>query len=219
MNRQIHTSTPWWAEIESLCHTRQLNTLRPEVLVKACRNVDAPLDKQLQGKLLEHLVNIARGFMNRRVRQDLPNGGRDVIEETIDILLVSILTPSSADGPGFEMAFFAKLRQRMVDRIRVATKAKNREEQESIDPETGATIEMPDWDQLSPEENVIINNLLAKLHHNHRKAFELHRLGYKYSSSDPTQSMAVMLDKTPKTVQSWVEQAHKQILDLLGSSK
>lgn len=80
----------------------------------------------------------------------------------------------------------------------MATKAKNREEQESIDPETGATIEMPDWDQLSPEENVIINNLLAKLHHNHRKAFELHRLGYKYSSSDPTQSMAVMLDKTPK---------------------
>jgi len=185
----------------------------------ACRRTDEPLEDHLRGKLLEHLKKLARSYLKYRVSEDLVDGGREVIEEVIAIMIAAILTPSAADGTGFGAAFYTKLNQRLVDRIRASRKDLAIIEQEAVDPETGATFEAPDLQQLSPEENVMVNNILAQLPDNYRKAFLLYRNGFKYTSSDPNESIAVMLGKTPKTVQSWVEKAALQIRELLRETK
>ncbi len=187
--------------------------------MRACRALDTPLPERLKGELLSHLADHARSYLQKRVREDLVDGGREVIEEVIEILTVAVLTPGTADGTGFETAFHKKLRQRLVDRIRASQRVAAVVEQEAVDPETGATIEAPDLRQLSPEDIVVIRDLIEKLPALHRKAFQLHRLGFHYTSSNPDESIAVMLGKSPKTVQNWVERAERQILELLESKR
>lgn len=219
MDTRNTSEADWWTEWKELSDADRLRTRRPEEVVRACRHLDQPQQDRLRGKLLKHLTDLARAYLRPRVRQDLVDGGREVIEEVIEILTVAVLTPSAADGVGFETAFHAKLRQRLVDRIRASLKDRDVIEQEAVDPETGIAREPPDWNQLSPEDNAIIADTIAKLPHLQRKAFQLHRLGFRYTSSNPNESIAVMLGKTPKTVQDWVEKAERQILEILGSNK
>ncbi|MBX9908482.1 MAG: hypothetical protein K2Z25_07190 [Beijerinckiaceae bacterium] len=219
MDTQNNSEADWWSEWKELSDADSLRTRRPEEVVRACRQLGHPQQDRLRGKLLTHLTDLARAYLRPRVRQDLVDGGREVIEEVVEILTVAVLTPSAADGVGFETAFHAKLRQRLVDRIRASLKDRAVIEQEAVDPETGIAREPPDWNQLSPEDNAIIADTIAKLPHMQRKAFQLHRLGFRYTSSNPNESISAMLGKTPKTVQDWVEKAERQILEILGSTK
>lgn len=151
------------------------------------------------------------------MRRDLVNGGEDVIEAVVGKLTVALLTPAAADGVGFQKAFFKKLRQRLGDELRSSLKDKEIVEQEPVDLETGAVIEPPDLEQLSPEDLAIVADVIERLPPLQRKAFALHLRGFKYISSDPDESISTLLGKTPKTIQQWVEDIKVQIAETLGA--
>lgn len=207
-----------WEEWISLIESGQLHRRKPGELVAAFRGMPSVEFERERGKLLQDLQNRARAFLRSIVRKDLVDGGAEVIDEVIDKLNEALLTPGSKDGVGFEKAFYKKLRQRLTDRLRVTLTEKSWVEQLPIsDDEAGIYLEPTDETSLSPEQIVMAADLLEQLDPLHRKAFALHLNGFKYTSSDPDESIAVMLGKSPQTIKTWVDRIRADIFELLGA--
>lgn len=209
-----------WDEWRSLSEDGHLDRRKAVEIVAAFRAMAGPDTERTRGKLLEHLQGRARRYLRRRVRQDLLDGGSEIIEEVIGKLNEALLDPSSKDGVGFEKGFYKKLRERLTDRLRPSLREKEWVEQfPTEDDETGLVFDPVDSTRLSPEQLAIAADILERLDPLHRKAFALHLNGFKYTSSDPDESIAVLLGKSPQTIKTWVDRIRADIFELLGASK
>lgn len=195
-----------------------LGSRRPEDLVAACRASGA--DPNFVGKALDHLSSRATRFLTTRIDRNLPDGGRGAVEAVVDGMLIAILDPDAADGVGFAAAFHAKLRQRLVDQVRKLRLEANRtEEPQPADGSDGeAEADSADNVSLSPEESLILGDMLAALPENHRKAFLLDRAGFPMSSGNE-ESISSMLGVTPKTAKDWIDKAKAAIRQHLGPDR
>ena len=193
-----------------------LGSRRPEDLVAACRASGA--DPNFVGKALDHLSSRATRFLTARIDRNLPDGGRGAIEAVVDGMLIAILDPDAADGVGFAVAFHAKLRQRLVDQVRkLRLEASRTEEPQPADGGDGEA-EAADHVSLSPEESLILGDMLAALPENQRKAFLLDRAGFPMSSGNE-ESISSMLGVTPKTAKDWIDKAKAAIRQHLGPDR
>lgn len=191
-----------------------LSTCRPEQVVAACRRPSELPDDRLRGRLLQHLCELARRFLVKRVNRNMPNGGLDAVDDVVTAMSTAILDPDAKDGAGYEAAFHAKLQQRLADRVRAWRVQMGRTEPIPTDANTGETLEPPDAVSLDPEELAVANDLVAKLPDNLRHAFLLHRLGFPFSSKG--ESISRMLGVTPGTAEVWVKKAKVQLHKMLG---
>lgn len=219
MNDQARREADRWDEWRALSEDGRLHRRPPGEIVAAFRAMAGPDTERTRGKLLEHLQGLARAYLRARVRKDLLDGGSEIIEEVVEKLNEALLNPTSKDGVGFEKAFYTKLRQRLTDRLRLSLSQREWVEQLPVDEEAGVSFEPADNTRLTPEQLVIAADLLERLDPLHRKAFALHINGFKYTSSDPDESIAVMLGKSPQTIKTWVDRIRAEILELLGASK
>lgn len=220
MNDQPRRDAGKWDEWRSLSEDGHLHRRKPGEIVAAFRAMAGPDTERTRGKLLEHLQGLARAYLRARVRRDLLDGGSEIIEEVIGKLNEALLIPASKDGVGFEKAFYKKLRERLTDRLRPSLSEREWVEQlPADDDEAGVSFEPADNTRLSPEQLVMAADLLERLEPLHRKAFALHINGFKYTSSDPDESIAVMLGKSPQTIKTWVDRIRAEIFELLGASK
>lgn len=220
MNDQTRQGVGKWDEWRSLSEDGQLHLRKPGEIVAAFRAMAGRDTERTRGKLLKHLHGLARAYLRGRVRKDLLDGGAEIIEEVVAKLNEALLNPTSKDGVGFEKAFYTKLRQRLTDRLRLSLSEREWVEQwPADDDEAGVSCEPADNTRLSPEQLVIAADLLERLDPLHRKAFALHINGFKYTSSNPDESIAVMLGKSPQTIKTWVDRIRADIFELLGASK
>src|SRR5262249_3216381 len=156
--------------------TGRLGERQPEEIVAAGRCLDPEKDERLLGQLMMHVSDLAIRFLAGRIDKNLPNGGKDTLDNVRDRMLTAILDPKAKDGPGYETAFYPKLSQRLIDEIRRNTKQRERYKPFAED-EDGETIEPTDTRTLSPEEVAIMQNAIQQLPDNLRKAFVLRRAG------------------------------------------
>ena len=73
--------------------------------------------------------------------------------------------------------------------------------------------------RLSPEQLTIAADILERLDPLHRKAFALYLNGFTYTSSNPDESIAVLLGKSPQTIKTWIDRIKADIFELLGATK
>jgi DNA-directed RNA polymerase specialized sigma24 family protein len=196
----------------------KLDTCKPEAIVSACRQLDPETDGRLLGRLLQHLSDLATGYLTPRVNKNLPNDGRDAVSNTVDQMVDAIRNPDSADGSGYEDVFFRKLRQRLVDQIRKIRTGQRLIEEQGVDDETGEVSEPPDLSGLGPEDIAVLNSIIRALPDKNRRAFLLHRAGFP-CSSDKNESIAKMMSVSGKTAETLVKDAHKMIRNHLGYGK
>lgn len=193
-----------------------LRSAKPQAIVAACRRLNPERDVLLRGRLLDHLVKLATDHLATRVDRQLPNEGRDAIGEVVGNMVASIIDPDAADGRGFEHSFINKLEHRLIDHVRRWRRETVVIEPQLSDEVTGHALETPDGYGLSPEDEAMAQDIVAGLPDNYRKAFLLRRAGFAYDAASRSESIAAMLDVTPKTAKAWVEKAHALIHHQLG---
>ncbi|MFZ2159800.1 MAG: hypothetical protein WAV72_27275 [Bradyrhizobium sp.] len=201
---------------QDLVKTGQLGERRPEDIVSACRRLDPEKDERLLGQLLSHLGVLATRYLAKRINRNRPNGGTDALENVQTQMFAAILDPEAADGLGYETAFYPKLRQRLIDELRREDKRRERYEPFAEDEE-GEQIVPADRLNLNPEETAIMFDVIQRLPEKKRKAFLLRRAGFDYVSEyADVPTIASMLNRSDKTVRTWVAEAEKLIRQELG---
>lgn len=203
---------PW----QSLVETGRLSEHRPEEIVAVCRRLDRVKNERLAGQLMAHISVLATRYLAKRINPNRPNGGKDALANVRSGMLIAILDPKSADGLGYETAFYAKLKQRLIDELRRDDKRRQRYEPFAEDEE-GAQIEPEDRMTLNPEEIGIMFEAIQSLPDEKRKAFLLRRAGFEFFSEHPdVPTIASMLGRSDKTVRNWVAEAGELIRQKLG---
>jgi RNA polymerase sigma factor (sigma-70 family) len=201
---------------QHLVETGRLDDHPPEEIVAFCRRLDRVKNERLAGQLMSHIGVVATRYLAKRINPNRPNGGKDVLTNVRSAMFIAILDPKSADGLGYETAFYAKLNQRLIDELRRDDKKRQRYEPLAEDEE-GATIEPEDRTGLDPEQAAIVNETIQRLPDKKRKAFVLRRAGFEYFSEHPdVPTIATMLGASDKTVRKWVADAEKLIREKLG---
>jgi hypothetical protein len=212
-------TAPDRASWQDLIKRGKLNERRLEEIVAACRRLDPDKDERLLGQLIAHVSVVATRFLGPRINSNRPNRGKDVLENVRSGMLIAILDPEAPDGLGYETAFYAKLKQRLIDEIRREDKRLQRYEPFAQNEE-GEEIEPADRAMLSPEETAIIFDVLQRLPDEKRKAFLLRRAGFEYFSTNAeVPTISSMLDCSDKTARKWVAEAENLIRQELGGKK
>jgi RNA polymerase sigma factor (sigma-70 family) len=201
-----------WQEI---ANGHKLDNSAPEDIVKGCRSMDPVADDRLRGQLLNYLRIRAERYLIARVDKSLPDQGRGAVDAVLDGMVEAILSPGSADGLGYETAFYPKLRQRLIDQVRKLRKQQQRFEEPKVDEEGDEVTEPADFLGLTPEDVATIDSIVKNLPERHRKAFSLHRLGYPCSSTKKA-SIAQMMSISGKTAEKLVNEAHEMLKKHLG---
>jgi RNA polymerase sigma factor (sigma-70 family) len=204
------------ASWQDLVQSGRLDEQTLEEVVAACRRLDPEKDERLLGQLMVHVSVGATRYLAKQISRNRPNDGKDALDNIRSGMLAAILDPASADGLGYETAFYPRLRQRLIDELRREDKQRQRYEPLPQDEE-GEEIEPADASALSPEQTAIISDVIQGLPDDKRKAFLLHREGFKYFSEDPeVPTIASMLNRSDRTVRKWVAEAERLISQALG---
>ena len=53
----------------------------------------------------------------------------------------------------------------------------------------------------------------------HPRGVALYLNGFTYTSSNPDESIAVLLGKSPQTIKTWIDRIKADIFELLGATK
>jgi hypothetical protein len=218
-NQKPAAAKPDGATWQELVQAGRLHERSPEEIVAACRRLDRVKEERLLGLLMSHIGVLATRFLAPRINSNLPNGGKDALRYVRSGMNIAILDPESPDGLGYEIAFYAKLQQRLIDEVRRENKRRQRYEPFAEDEE-GEEIEPGDGVSLNPEEIAIMFDILQRLPDEKRKAFLLRRAGFEFiSEREGVPSISSMLDRSDKTVRKWVADAETFIRQELGVAK
>jgi DNA-directed RNA polymerase specialized sigma24 family protein len=186
----------------------------PRQIVVACRQLASREDERLRGDMVLHLAGRADRILRAMLGSSQRDDGHDPVGDVVDDMIAAILDPRSVDGAGFEVSFKGKLRHRLIDTIRRRKVRQNIEQPAPCDAEN-QPVEPLDGSSLGPEDHAVIATVLNRLPERHRLAFQLHKLGFDFSSTKG-ESIASMLEITPKTAKDWVDRATQRILQELG---
>ena len=177
-----------------------------EDIFNACVLLNTSGDNHATGLLLQELAGRAASFLVMRINTNLPNKGRDVLDATVEKLFDAALGLSPADATGFGQAFYARLGMRLADQIRIARKRGLREQ--GMDPSgMGEDVALPDMSEATPEQALMLKEMLADVDPRKREALSLAACGYPVSSTDPSKpSVSSMLDVSVRTAEAWVRE-------------
>jgi DNA-directed RNA polymerase specialized sigma24 family protein len=78
--------------------------------------------------LIKQISDHATSFLRRLVGTNHPNRGEDIVFRAHESLMVALCTPSSADGKGFRVAYYKRLKFRLIDAIAKETRESRTEE-------------------------------------------------------------------------------------------
>jgi RNA polymerase sigma factor (sigma-70 family) len=184
----------------------EVETVSLEVLFQACRD----LHQRNSGRLVERLVGIlvvrAARILRNRVGHHRANEGHDIIADTVAKVVDAVLNPDSADSAAFGEAFRLTLHRRLADQIRRSQTRSGRELGFETDFD-GEEILPPDLSQATPEQAMIIQELLSEVDPRKRQALALSMAGYRASSGKQgIPSIATMLGISAKTAETWLRE-------------
>jgi len=190
-----------------------LPSVRPEEIFVACRTLDRHADGKLVGELMAALAEIGARYLRKRVSANKPNGGTDIIHATLGKLQDAILIHEHPDAAGYAIGFFAKLDLRLLDQLRKTTKCSSRERPVEVDEE-GQELEFPDLAAATPEQAMVLDELLQDVDPRKRHALVLTIAGYPaYTDRPDGVSIASMLGVSRKTAETWVREMRKLVLE------
>ena len=177
-----------------------------EVLFRACRDLHQRGDGRLVERLIGVLVCRAAQSLRKRVGRHHANEGKDIIADTVAKVVDAVLKPESADTTAFSQAFQLTLRRRLADQIRRSQTRTGRESSFEADGD-GEELLPPDISQATPEQAMIIQDLLSEVDPRKRKALALSMAGYPASSSrQGSPSISMMLGISPRTAEAWLRE-------------
>jgi DNA-directed RNA polymerase specialized sigma24 family protein len=185
----------------------EVETVSLELLFRTCRD----LHQQDNGRLVERLVSVLVGraarSLRKRVGRNHVNGGEDIVADAVAKVVDAILNPSSADAAAFGEAFQVTLGRRLADQIRRSLTRAERESGFGAD-DKGEEIMPPDLSQATPEQAMIIQDLLlSDVDPRKRQALALSIEGYPASSGrQGSPSIASMLEISPRTAETWLRE-------------
>lgn len=94
----------------------RLTTFRLEHIAAAFQDL-GPADRRVYDALTRHLSGAIMGMLLKRVDQNRPNWGKDIVDEVHDEVFASLLQPDSADGKALRVAFGPRVLFRMKTAI------------------------------------------------------------------------------------------------------
>ena len=184
----------------------ELETVSLESLFRACQDLHQRGDDRLVGQLVEVLVDRAARSLRKRVGRHHANEGEDIITDTVAKVVDAVLKPGSADSTAFGEAFQLTLGRRLADQIRRSQKRTGRETDFEADDD-GEEIMPPDISQATPEQAMIIQELLSQVDPRKGQALALSMVGYPASSGrQGSPSIATMLKVSPRTAETWLRE-------------
>jgi hypothetical protein len=94
----------------------RLTTFRLEHIAAAFQDL-GPADRRVYDALTRHLSGAIMGMLLKRVDQNRPNWGKDIVDEVHDEIFAALLQPNSADGKALSVAFGPRVLFRMKTAI------------------------------------------------------------------------------------------------------
>jgi len=192
----------WNARLTS----EEVRTVSLELLFQACRAFYQKGEDKLAEKLIGVLADRAARSLRARVGRNHANEGTDIIVDTVAKVIDAVLDTKSLDAVNFGAAFQVTLGRRLTDQIRKSQSRAGRETGMEID-EDGGDVLPPDFSQATPEQALIIQELLSEVDPRKRRALALSMAGYPASTGKPgALSIASMLKVSPRTAESWLRE-------------
>jgi DNA-directed RNA polymerase specialized sigma24 family protein len=183
-----------------------LGRCSPEDLCLACLDLDRDQDGNLLGVLMQEIGDRSARFLRCRVGRHLPNQGEDIINATVAKVYDALLGASPADAAGFCEAFYPRLAMRLSDQIRSSRLKESREEEFPSD-QSGEQPPIPDLAAATPEQQLMVAQLLNGVDERKRRAAVLQMAGYQIASDDPNEvTVCQMLNVSRRTAESWVRE-------------
>lgn len=191
-------------------------SVKPEAIFTACRTLDRMVEGRLVGDLMAMLAEIGTRFLRTRVSSNHPNGGVDIILSTLGKLQDAILMVEHPDAHGYSIGFFAKLDLRLLDQLRRSSKRSARESPVQT-TEDGEEIEFPDLAEATPEEALMLDELMHDVDPRKRRALALTTAGYPtYTDQEGGACVASILGVSRRTAETWVRDMKKLALERIG---
>ena len=96
----------------------RLKTFRLEHIAAAFQDL-GPADRTVRERLAKHLSGAITGMLVKRVGQNRPNRGEDIILEVHDEIFEALLQPQTADGKALRVTFGSRVMFRFAAQGRV----------------------------------------------------------------------------------------------------
>lgn len=188
-----------------------------ESLVAAIQDLGLNSDRTVINALVEHVSKSLMLMLRKFVGTHHRNRGDDIIEATHAQLIDAVLQPSSADGKGLRRAFIPRVKVRVLDAVRRASKLSDREKltDNLADLSDSRHANSPD-PQKEWVERLHVEHVLSRIvDENKRLAFRLHMEGIPLESKRSA-SIAAALGVSRKTAAEWIEEVQSQLTPIVG---
>jgi hypothetical protein len=208
----------WWRR--AISHPGTLGRLRPEDIVGAAQDPRIKAERRLYNALMQHLSEFISRKVRTRVSRQWKNGGQDIVDNVHDKLIEAILRPSSPDGKELGRRFWAVLRTRTIDAIRVAEKERDRftnHEDEIVErPEREVEVGHTRVEQKIDYDRALERALECVPDVRKRLAYRLHLQGVPCKTTKGTTSISAVVGISSKTAGEWIDEVDATVKEKIG---
>jgi RNA polymerase sigma factor (sigma-70 family) len=191
----------------------RLSKIRIENVVAALQKIGPLGDQRVVNPLMLHVSSKMMRKLRHLIGKNHRNQGRDMIEHAHGKLIEAVLKPKSADGIALRDKFYACVRHRAADAIRVGRLDAGREPHAE---DKGVLPPPPKQLLTAEEEKAHIESVLRQIQDpRKRSAFRLHMDGVPRGSKK-VDSIAKALNVSVKTIETWINETKEQIRVILG---
>ena len=181
------------------------------VLRKHGDKLDRKTLVELMGHISKQILNVLRGFVGKNHYND----GRDIIDDVHSQLIRAVLNPDSKDGQALCEAFVPRIRHRARDAIRDERNRVQRYTSAEVVP-IDSCAETPQSPIDEVDESLLVDSVLNTIPDlRKRLAFRLYIDGCPIEGEN---SIALAVDKTPRTVSTWIKETKAQLSAKLGEN-
>lgn len=200
----------------------RLAELRKEDIVAGLQDLGPDADSRVINPLMGYLSDELLKFMRRRVAPTYRNGGEDIIEDAHEQIINAVLQPSSADGKGLRVAFWARVKARLIDAIRREIKSARRsvadgeaELEKASSDETGGGEDRNDPSDL--HGNLYVEELLSHVKDPLKLlAFRLDMEEVPIESTKGSFSIVAATGRSAPTVRKWLAEIRELLKSKVG---
>lgn len=187
-----------------------------EAIVCAIQDLGVSSDDELINALALFLSNRVMQILRRKVNKSYPNEGLEIIEAAHHQIIEAILSPQTADGKALRVAFMPRLNFRLADVFKAEKAGRDAlnafKEKESTDLTEDNRIDprLP-----SVAESAYVEEVLSRIADDRKRlAFRLHMEKVPVKSKK-SMSISKALEKSDKTIESWIEEIQKQLKSIV----